>query len=234
MQSNFKALLIWMDRWGVISPEAQRDFLVSFDAAYEEQEWPTVADRYLRASIARHRDIADVLAEVRQRDERENERVLAEADHRRRRVWPRRKTAALGLFLLWYLGAMFGGSGLQFAAVFLAVFLPWSYRRSVKRAEKSIEEEKENKPYEYGPSLRTGSRRNKFDIPFSTEAHPQARFKTLAHGKRTCSRCGNSPPGVWLTVSRIDAPRAQTRSPVHDAYNYKVICTGCLSNGWKD
>ncbi|SVD60648.1 uncharacterized protein METZ01_LOCUS413502, partial [marine metagenome] len=209
MRSNFKALLIWMDRWGVVSPEAQRDFLNSFDEAYREQERPTLEEGQLRASIARHRGVAEILAEVRQRDdaetaakEREKERVLAEADDRRRRVWPLRTTAALGLFLLWYFVAMFGWSGLPFAAVFLAVFLPWRYRRSVRKAEEWIErDERERRhPSPWSTSLRSGSRFTKFDVPFSTIVHPATRFATLAHGKRTCSHCGKSPPDIWLTV----------------------------------
>ena len=249
MRSNFKALLIWMDRWGVVSPEAQRDFLDSFNAAYTDQERPDLEERQLRASIARHRDVADVLADVRQRvdvkratEEREKERVLAEADDRTRRLYPLLKTAALGLFLLWFLGATFGWPGLPFVAVFLAVFLPWRYRRWVKSAEEWIEIDKRERHHpsplpsgsssqRWSTSLRSGSRSNKFDIPFSTYAHPAARFATLVHGKRTnrtCSHCGKSPPDIWLTVERIGAPRGRGRDP----YDYKKICTGCRSRGW--
>jgi hypothetical protein len=232
-----------MDRWGVVSPEAQRDFLDSFNAAYEEQEWPTLEEGQLRASIARHRDIADVLADVRQRVdvkrtamEREKERVLAEADDRTRRLYPLLKTAALGLFLLWFFGSSFGWSGLSFVAVFLAWFLPWRWWRWRVSAEEWIEREKRERRHAspWSTSLRSGSGLTKFDIPFSTIVHPATRFTTLAHGKRTCSHCGKSPPDVWLTVRRIDLPKDHPYRHVRnrDPYDYKVICTGCCCRGW--
>ncbi len=230
---QFRILMAWMKRWGVVSPEEQRRFLESEDvnALSELDEW------HVYTAINGDRDPEKILVaaeELSQKASRSEAPEMGENfDH-----------AKVFKGCLIVLCLLLPPVGLLVACFWVKNAIQ---RRSFRRPPESPETKHDfvssyRRRSTISPTTRPSPWVSRFDRSDTTTIHPQERYSLLRDSERCCAICNESPPVVWLTV--VDASRKlDTNIPVPDGhvvhqdyrrrllhpYEARIICTGCWS-----